>query len=77
MACTAQLPFLSVLCIVLSTDVTAIPLEEFYQYGSEAGDETVGRIDDGYGSTADDIIRVLMILTLCYIIWTVTIMCNR
>ena len=37
---------LLIFCVLLTTDVAAIPLRDFYPYGSEAGDTLLPRIDD-------------------------------
>lgn len=31
--------------------IDAIPLENFYPYGTDSGDQSLGKIDDGFGPT--------------------------
>ena len=39
-------------------NVAAILLENFYPYGSKVGDNFRGRIDEGFGTTDNDLIKV-------------------
>ena len=48
MASRGRLLWLLAAYIVLTTDVTAIPLQQFYPYGVENGDSLIHRNDDGF-----------------------------
>ena len=47
MASRGQLLWMLATCIALTTLVTAIPLQQFYPYGAENGDNLIHRNDDG------------------------------
>ena len=47
MANTGSLLSLLVICLLLTTDVTAVAIKDFYQFGLEAGDDLVNRTLDG------------------------------
>ena len=46
---------------MLLTCLTAIPLGDFYPYGSKVGDGLLGRIDNGFGPTVNDTLNVCVI----------------
>ena len=59
MASTPLLLFMLAVTYMLPTfNVAAIPLENFYPYGSKVGDNFLGRIDEGFGATDNDTIKV-------------------